>query len=129
MENNRDKLIVILAGYSHEMGRLFDLNPGLKSRVGTIIEFPDYNVHDLVEIFNGTAKKASYHLEEDAQDLVRDYFNDLVQNKDRNFGNGREARAFFERLTSTQASRVVQTRPDDIFAISKEDVVKTLGGR
>lgn len=129
MENNRDKLIVILAGYSHEMGRLFDLNPGLKSRVGTIIEFPDYNVHDLVEIFNGTAKKASYHLEEDAQDLVRDYFNDLVQNKDKNFGNGREARAFFEKLTSTQASRVVQTRPDDIFAISKEDVVKTLGGR
>ena len=129
MENNRDKLIVILAGYSHEMGRLFDLNPGLKSRVGTIIEFPDYNVHDLVEIFNGTAKKASYHLEEDAQDLVRDYFEDLVQNKDRNFGNGREARAFFEKLTSTQASRVVQTRPDDIFAISKEDVLKTLGGR
>ncbi|WP_072470153.1 hypothetical protein [Urinicoccus massiliensis] len=40
----------------------------------------------------------------------------------------REARAFFERLTSTQASRVVQTRPDDIFAISKEDVLKTLGG-
>lgn len=129
MENNRDKLIVILAGYSHEMGRLFDLNPGLKSRVGNIIEFPDYNVHDLVEIFNGTAKKASYHLEEDAQDLVRDYFEDLVQNKDRNFGNGREARAFFEKLTSTQASRVVQTRPDDIFAISKEDVLKTLGGR
>ncbi len=129
MENNRDKLIVILAGYSHEMGRLFDLNPGLKSRVGNIIEFPDYNVHDLVEIFNGTAKKASYHLEEDAQDLVRDYFEDLVQNKDKNFGNGREARAFFEKLTSTQASRVVQTRPDDIFAISKEDVLKTLGGR
>ena len=128
MENNRDKLIVILAGYSHEMGRLFDLNPGLKSRVGNIIEFPDYSGEDMVEIFNGTAKKASYHLEEDAQDLVRDYFEDLVQNKDRNFGNGREARAFFERLTSTQASRVVQTRPDDIFAISKEDVLKTLGG-
>ncbi|MBS4872353.1 MAG: AAA family ATPase [Peptoniphilus sp. oral taxon 375] len=128
MENNRDKLLVILAGYSHEMGRLFDLNPGLKSRVGNIIEFPDYSGEDMVEIFNLTAKNASYHLEEEAQDLVRSYFNDLVQNKDKNFGNGREARAFFERLTSTQASRVVQTRPDDIFAISREDVVKTLGG-
>lgn len=128
MENNRDKLLVILAGYSHEMGRLFDLNPGLKSRVGNIIEFPDYSGEDMVEIFNLTAKNASYHLEEEAQDLVRSYFNDLVQNKDKKFGNGREARAFFERLTSTQASRVVQTRPDDIFAISREDVVKTLGG-
>lgn len=128
MENNRDKILVILAGYSHEMGRLFDLNPGLKSRVGNIIEFPDYSGEDMVKIFNLTAKNASYHLEEEAQDLVRSYFNDLVQNKDKNFGNGREARAFFERLTSTQASRVVQTRPDDIFAISREDVVKTLGG-
>ena len=128
MENNRDKLLVILAGYSHEMGRLFDLNPGLRSRVGNIIEFPDYNGEDMMKIFKLTAKNASYHLEEGAQDLVRAYFDDLVQNKDKNFGNGREARAFFERLTSTQASRVVQTRPDDIFAISKEDVVKTLGG-
>lgn len=64
MENNRDKLLVILAGYSHEMGRLFDLNPGLKSRVENIIEFPDYSGEDMVEIFNLTAKNASYHLEE-----------------------------------------------------------------
>lgn len=128
MENNRDKLVVILAGYTNEMGNLFSLNPGLKSRIGNIIEFPDYNAQDMVEIFHLTTKNASYHLEEGAEDMVKTYFEDLVRNKDKNFGNGRQARAFFEKVTTLQASRVVKTRPEDIFEIKKEDIIKAMGG-
>lgn len=127
MENNRDKLVVIYAGYTKEMNDLLNLNPGLSSRIGEVIEFPDYNSNELLEIFKAICKSQHYNIEDDALEEVSNYFDYLIANKDRNFGNGREARKFLEKVSSAQASRVVSEGAEDILLIKKIDVDRAIG--
>jgi len=125
MEDNRDKLVVIMAGYTKEMKGLLNLNPGMESRVKFTVEFSDYNSDDLIEIFNGLCKKESYNLCDEAREKLKSIFEMEYQNKDKNFGNGRMVRKYFENIKMKQASRVIKEdirEREEILRITLEDI-------
>ena len=94
MENNRDNLVVIMAGYPNEMNELMKLNPGLKSRIGKIIHFEDYSETELVEIFKVMCKSENFELAADAIPTLQECI--LARKNGRFFGNAREVRNIFE---------------------------------
>ncbi|GHU67053.1 hypothetical protein FACS189413_01140 [Bacteroidia bacterium] len=106
MEDNRDRLVVILAGYSKEMQDFIDSNPGLQSRFNRYIEFPDYSAEELYQIFEKHAKEFDYQISKDAEIPLKEYFTNKVANKDKNFGNARFVRNLFEKTIERQANRL-----------------------
>lgn len=106
MEDYRDRLVVIVAGYKNEMKRFIDSNPGLQSRFNRYIDFPDYSPGELVEIFKMYMKKNQYTLAENAEEYLQEQFENAVTHKDRNFGNARFARNVFEKSIQAQANRL-----------------------
>jgi type VII secretion ATPase EccA len=106
MEDYRDRLVVIIAGYKNEMQRFIDSNPGLQSRFNRYIDFPDYSGAELADIFKMYMKKNQYTLASDAEDYLKERFDDVVAHKDRNFGNARYARNVFEKTIQEQANRL-----------------------
>ena len=106
MEDDRDKLVVIIAGYTNEMKRFIDANPGLQSRFNRYINFPDYSAAELVDIFKMYMKKNQYTLGPGAEAYLRESFDYAVAHKDRNFGNARYARNVFEKTIQQQANRL-----------------------
>ena len=125
MEDNRDKLVVIMAGYTREMGDLINLNPGMESRVKFTVEFSDYNPDELIEIFEGLCKKESYDLSEEAKEELKSTFKTQYEHKDKNFGNGRLVRKYFENIKMKQADRVIRDdirNKDELLKIILEDV-------
>ena len=107
MEDDRDKLVVILAGYGEEMKQFIDSNPGLQSRFNRYIHFQDYSVDELVRIFNTLVEKYDYELTEEARLAIYRYLKESVDHKDKNFGNGRAVRNLFEKTLERQANRLV----------------------
>ena len=113
MEDYRDRLVVIVAGYKDEMQRFIDSNPGLQSRFNRYIDFPDYSGTELVDIFKMYMKKNQYTLAPDAEEYLKEQFEYVVAHKDRNFGNARFARNVFETSIQQQANRLAgQTNLD-----------------
>ena len=106
MEDDRDKLVVIIAGYTNEMKRFIDANPGLQSRFNRYIDFPDYSASELADIFKMYMKKNQYTLSPDAEEFLRERFKYAVAHKDRNFGNARYVRNVFEKSIQQQANRL-----------------------
>lgn len=106
MEDYRDRLVVIIAGYKNEMQRFINSNPGLQSRFNRYIDFPDYTAEELVGIFKMYLKKNQYILSEDAEQYLKEKFDYVVEHKDRNFGNARYARNIFEKSIQQQANRL-----------------------
>ena len=106
MEDYRDRLVVIIAGYKDEMQRFIDSNPGLQSRFNRYIDFPDYTGGELVDIFKMYMKKNQYTLAPDAELFLKEQFDYAVAHKDRNFGNARFARNVFEKSIQMQANRL-----------------------
>lgn len=106
MEDDRDRLIVILAGYTKNMKDFIDSNPGLQSRFNRYIEFSDYSAEELLKIFELNMKNYQYHFGEGAKETLLQYFTDEVTNKDVNFGNGRLVRNVFEKTLERQANRL-----------------------
>jgi SpoVK/Ycf46/Vps4 family AAA+-type ATPase len=106
MEDYRDRLVVIIAGYKDEMKRFIDSNPGLQSRFNRYIDFPDYSGMELADIFKMYMKKNQYTLAPDAEDYLKEQFEYAVAHKDRNFGNARYARNVFEKSIQQQANRL-----------------------
>ena len=106
MEDDRDKLVVIVAGYTKEMNRFIDSNPGLKSRFNRYINFPDYTSGELCQIFNMYVRKNQYSLTPDAERYLKTRLDSAVKHKDRNFGNARYARNIFEKSIQQQANRL-----------------------
>ena len=106
MEDDRDKLVVIIAGYTNEMQRFIDSNPGLQSRFNRYINFPDYTSAELTDIFKMYMKKNQYTLAPDAEAYLKERFAYVVAHKDRNFGNARFARNVFEKSIQQQANRL-----------------------
>lgn len=106
MEDERERLVVILAGYTNDMKRFIDSNPGLQSRFNRYIEFPDYSIDELYQIFCSNMKKYEYTLDDDAQAALKEVFENAVANKDKNFGNGRFVRNLFEKVVEHQANRL-----------------------
>ena len=106
MEDYRDSLVVIIAGYRDEMQRFIDSNPGLQSRFNRYIDFPDYTGAELTDIFKMYMKKNQYTLAPDAENYLREQLDYAVAHKDRNFGNARFARNVFEKSIQQQANRL-----------------------
>ena len=106
MEDDRDRLVVILAGYTKDMKQFIDSNPGLQSRFNRYIEFPDYTADELMQIFELNLKKYDYHFGEGAKAKLQQYLDKAIANKDANFGNGRFVRNLFEKVLQQQANRL-----------------------
>ncbi|RKT86452.1 Right handed beta helix region [Saccharopolyspora antimicrobica] len=109
MEDHRDELVVIVAGYSELMDKFLQSNPGMASRFTRTIEFPNYSVEELVTITSNLCRKHYYELTDDAVEELTGYFTRVP--KGETFGNGRVARKLFESMISTQASRLAQNPP------------------
>ncbi len=129
MEDNRDDFVVIVAGYTDPMKKFIDSNPGLKSRFNKYIEFPDYNIDELEEIFNRNCNKYDYKVEEDVQHQIRALITaKKIENID-NFANAREVRNLFEEIITNQARRVATLEnptSEDMMSIKLEDLADTV---
>ncbi len=125
MEDNRDRLIVIVAGYSEEMQHFIDSNPGLHSRFTRYLNFPDYTVPELADIFRLYAKKSHYILSPEFETNLNSVMSYLTRDKDKNFGNARFVRNLFEKAVERQAARLTSLQertPDILKTIELEDV-------
>lgn len=125
MEDNRDKFIVIMAGYTKEMQRLMDLNPGLESRINFKLDFEDYNSQELFKIFRMLCIKENYKISRKANKKLKFVFNNMIEEKSNNFGNGRSVRKLFEDIKMKQASRIISHHINDkreIIKITSEDI-------
>ena len=125
MEDYRDRLIVILAGYTDQMKDFIASNPGLQSRFSRYIAFPDYTAEELVQIFELNMRKYDYLFAEGAKERLQRYFEEAVVRKDANFGNGRLARNVFEQTIGRQANRLareVNLTTDKLTRIRIEDL-------
>lgn len=126
MEDDRDQLVVILAGYTNEMKEFIDSNSGLQSRFNRYIEFPDYSAEELYKIFEFKANEFDYTISESAQNKLKDYFNTIVSRNDANFGNARFVRNFFEKTLEQQANRLASQSfltIQQLTEIKEEDVI------
>jgi Holliday junction resolvasome RuvABC ATP-dependent DNA helicase subunit len=132
MEDNRDNLIVIVAGYTEPMKQFLDANPGLTSRFDTYIDFPDYEAFDLVSILIDMCKKMQYAIAPDAVKYIFRYFDSALEHKDKNFGNARDVRNYMKHIIDRQINRITEhgvAGKMDLVTIRLEDVQGvTLGG-
>ena len=125
MEDHRDRLIVIVAGYQQPMEEFLDSNPGLKSRFNKYIEFDDYTPEQLMEILKGMAKGKDYSFSDDALLTAKQYFLNCIETQSENFANAREVRNFLEKAITNHASRVIKVKkPTDrqLSTIEDDDV-------
>ncbi|MEG2770532.1 MAG: AAA family ATPase, partial [Oscillospiraceae bacterium] len=121
MEDNRDNLVVILAGYSDEMKQFLTANSGLRSRFPNIIEFPDYSAAELVSIAKITCKSKGYKLDGECEIPLLAYF-DTVQKADaKKAGNGRLVRNKIEAAILAQSRRVVKEKEPVLDLLTLED--------
>lgn len=104
MDDNRERLVVILAGYSEDMQQFLSINPGLKSRFANIIEFPDYTVEQLMLIAEKFYCDRDYKLSSEVYSELKTLFKKATQSD--NFGNGRYVRNIFEKSINAQALRL-----------------------
>ncbi|MUG94546.1 AAA family ATPase [Scytonema sp. UIC 10036] len=115
MEDYRDRLVVIVAGYNDEMSRFMDANPGLKSRFNKYFYFDDYKPNELLTIFEKICDRNHFLLSEKSKDTLLNKFTYLYRSRDSKFGNGRLVRNIFEKTVERQANRLVK-----LSGISKE---------
>ncbi len=108
MEDRRDNLVVIVAGYDNLMQDFIESNPGLRSRFKNFIQFTDYTGKELYNIFLGMCNKSQYSVTAAAREMLLTYFNDLYAKRDKNFGNGRDVRNIFENIVTRQSKRVAK---------------------
>ena len=108
MEDHRDELIVIVAGYTDRMDEFLDSNPGLRSRFSKYIAFEDYSNEELLQIFKGYCHEQDYHLEQGLEIKLIEKFSQLRSAEGDNFGNARTVRNYFERVISNQANRIMK---------------------
>ena len=125
MEDERERLVVILAGYTGDMKQFIASNPGLQSRFSRYIEFPDYSADELYQIFALNMKKYDYRITDDAKEMLALYLQETVAKKDTNFGNGRFVRNLFERTLECQADRLApesNLTSDRLSLITQQDL-------
>lgn len=121
MEDYRDRLVVIVAGYSIEMSRFIEANPGLKSRFNRYFYFDDYQPNELMSIFEGICQMNHYNTNDAAKEVLLKKLKELYKNRDKSFGNGRLVRNIFEKIVERQANRLSK-----ITNISKEAMMTIL---
>lgn len=126
MEDDRDRLVVIVAGYTKEMKGFIEDNSGLKSRFNRYIEFPDYTAAELAAMFRLNVRKNQYALSEEAEARLDGAMEEWTRGRDRNFGNGRWVRNLFEKAVERQAMRLgaredVPSR-EELMTLTPEDL-------
>ena len=127
MEDNRDSLVVIVAGYTEEMESFINSNPGLRSRFNRYIQFNDYTDDELLQIFKQYVDEQDYKLEDDIDGVIMDAIRSIHASEGDNFGNARSMRNYFEKVISNQANRLIQVGAagfddaDELMIIKKED--------
>ena len=119
MEDHRDDLVVVVAGYTEPMDDFLKSNPGLESRFNKYFYFEDYTGEELMSIFTGLCEKNGYVLDEEAESFARDFFDEIYENREDNFANGREVRNRFEDMVVRQADRVSALESPDRDALMK----------
>jgi len=125
MEDDRDRLVVILAGYPSEMDQMIRSNPGLSSRINTRIEFEDYSPADLGRIFETLCQRNDYRLPPESRHRLLVAFDEAYRKRDRHFGNGRLARNAFEDCVRRLADRIASVFPltDDLMTcLTPQDI-------
>jgi SpoVK/Ycf46/Vps4 family AAA+-type ATPase len=123
MEDHRDDVVVIVAGYPKEMDRFISANPGLASRFNRTLVFEDYDDQELVRIVEWNARAHQYEIAEEAREALLGYFGSLSRAE--GFGNGRTARQTFQWMTEQQARRLAAEIPsstDDLVTLLPGDV-------
>ncbi|CAM3352475.1 AAA family ATPase [Paenibacillus taichungensis] len=128
LEDYRNDLVVIVAGYTSLMEKFFESNPGLKSRFNTFISFSDYSLDELVRIFIYTCNQNDYIVQEEAMEEVRNVLQTIINEKDDQFANGRLVRNLFDDITLHQSKRLSKLTEhitkESLMLITKEDVPK-----
>lgn len=124
MEDNRNDLCVILAGYQDEMNDLIKRNPGFESRIQFYINFPNYDEDKLYAIFKNLAKEEEYKISSHVKESLIDDFRQKIINT--SFSNGRYVRNIYEKVKIEQANRVSLDRTEDINLIKKCDIERVL---
>ena len=127
MEDDHEKFIVIVAGYTDEMKEFLNSNPGVGSRFPNVFNFEDYTPRQMLEIANIISEKNGYKLDEGAWQLLLEIFTNLYNNRDKNFGNARTVKNILYKAISNQEERILTLLdPDDndLMTITLEDVNK-----
>jgi len=106
LEDYREDLVVIVAGYTKPMEKFFESNPGLKSRFNSFIEFNDYNLEELESIFEKMCIQNDYIIDSKLKEKIKEYFEKEIANKNENFSNGRLVRNLYEKIIMNQAVRL-----------------------
>ena len=110
LEDSRDDLIVIVAGYTEPMNHFFESNPGLRSRFNYFINFENYSSTELIDILETLVRKDDYQLSDELKERLSSYFTDELEAKVENFSNGRFVRNLYEDLIMNQAVRLNNTK-------------------
>jgi len=125
MEDHRDDLVVIVAGYDELMDKFIHSNPGLESRFNRYLHFDDYTTDEMVDIFKLQCKKGSYQLAEGAEEEIREFIDEANDAGGITFGNARGVRNIFEQILTEQANRLAAMddfTKDDLMTIKQDDV-------
>jgi hypothetical protein len=125
MEDHRDELVVIAAGYRDRMETFIESNPGLRSRFTRFIDFPDYTPDELTTIFSRLAEEEGYTATDGVMDAVRRKLTEAYATRTDTFGNGRLVRNLFERTLTAQANRLASAKPtrEQLCTITQADLV------
>lgn len=129
MEDHKNNLILILAGYEEEMTNFLKINPGLKSRFPIHIDFPDYNISELLSIGDQMLKEREYELDLEARDELTKILIRKLTGQSRYEGNARLVRNLIEKAIRKQALRLINinnTKREDLMLITKTDILHSL---
>jgi AAA+ superfamily predicted ATPase len=128
MENQRERLVVILAGYSQEMKDLISSNSGLQSRISDEIHFPDYNAEELHSIFLNLCQQNGRICPPEVQQHLQQFLQTMYDYRDHNFGNGRDVRNVYEKMVKKQKKRLVRDSlsGEAMMSFAPEDIPEVL---
>jgi SpoVK/Ycf46/Vps4 family AAA+-type ATPase len=129
MEDNRDNLIVIVAGYPEKMHEFIDSNPGLRSRFSIIIEFEDYNATEMQLILERICEDQGYILSPGARSHTQNWFSQTVQQKTASFANARDVRNLFEASIANHANRLASVAEPTEQELMQLEVPDFPGGK
>lgn len=128
MEDYRDNLVVIVAGYPTLMKKFVESNPGLASRFNRHVIFDDYNLNELMDIFQFMCNECSYKIDDEAREYLSTYISGLLNAKDKNFGNARTIRNVFEKSITFHANRLMSMKrynEEELSMIVKADILRS----
>jgi hypothetical protein len=125
MEDYRERLIVIVAGYTGRMTAFLESNPGLKSRFNKFIHFEDYTAQEMARIFDYMLDKAQYRASDAARSEIEPVMHSLCANRDERFGNARAVRNLFEQVQQEHANRLssnAEPTREELLTIEPADI-------